>query len=291
VNFVRKAGWRLICLILAALVAVCYSPRNFLSAEMTQEQKSSYSVAVLLSLVIGFLFKRLRWFHHIDTWIHEFGHATMVTIFGGQPKYIKLNQDSSGVTSFRQTKFSPFRDVVISAAGPLASVFALYVSSMLVMRGLVLVELQTFAFVVLLVLISTVRSAFGWVVGILIWASMAVSVGLGLSAVLGLHFGAAPEVYVGAVLGLGAGVAIRASFSRLRFAGPNSDEGKISYHVHLPVSLVVWVLAAMNLFVVWSALSLVDLANWHGIGVLGSLDIQREIQQLIAWVHSIKITQ
>jgi hypothetical protein len=225
----------------AAILAL--SPTSFLSFPSSDQNQVAMAWTVFIGVVIGFLFRKLRWFHHIDTWIHEFGHAAMVSAFGGLPKYIKLNQDSSGVTSFRHSKVTPFRDIIISAAGPLASVMALYIGAVLASRGLATPMMQVIAFVVLLVLISTVRSAFGWMVGILIWITMGVAVGLGNYLLLGFHYGPAPEVYLGGVLGLSSGVALRASFSRIRFHSVDGDEGKIAYHLRLPEVIVDWALA------------------------------------------------
>jgi ABC-type Mn2+/Zn2+ transport system permease subunit len=98
-DFVRKVSWRLITLILAGAAILALSPASFLNFDISEQSQTALAWAVFIGVLIGFLFRKLRWFHHIDTWIHEFGHAAMVSAFGGLPKYIKLNQDSSGVTT------------------------------------------------------------------------------------------------------------------------------------------------------------------------------------------------
>jgi hypothetical protein len=288
-DFVRKVSWRLITLILAGAAILALSPASFLSFASSEESQTALAWAVFIGVVIGFLFRKLRWFHHIDTWIHEFGHAAMVSAFGGLPKYIKLNQDSSGVTSFRHSKITPFRDIIISAAGPLASVMALHIGAVLASRGLAVPMLQVVAFVVLLVLISTVRSSFGWMVGILIWITMGVAVGLGGYLLLGLNFPPAPEVYLGAVLGLSSGVALRASFSRIRFHSIHGDEGKIAYHLRLPEVIVDWALALFNLAVVWLILDFLNIVPKINDFVNSTPEIRQKLDELLVWFQQIPI--
>ena len=288
-DFVRKVSWRLVTLILAGAAILALSPSAFLSLQSPELNQTALAWTVLIGVVIGFLFRKLRWFHHIDTWIHEFGHAAMVSAFGGQPKYIKLNQDSSGVTSFRHSKITPFRDIIISAAGPLASVMALYIGAILASRGLTVFMLQVVAFIVLLVLISTVRSTFGWMVGILIWLSMGVAVGLGGYLMFGFHYGPAPEVYMGGVLGLSSGVALRASFSRIRFHSIDGDEGKIAYHLRLPEVLVDWALAIFNLLVVWLILDYLNVVPKINDFVNSTPELKQKLDELIVWVQAMPI--
>jgi hypothetical protein len=213
----------------------------------------------------------------------------MVSAFGGLPKYIKLNQDSSGVTSFRHSKITPFRDIIISAAGPLASVMSLYIGAVLASRGLTLFMLQVVALIVLLVLISTVRSAFGWMVGILIWITMALAVGLSGYLLLGFNYGPAPEVYLGAVLGLSSGVALRASFSRIRFHSADGDEGKIAHHLRLPEVLVDWALAIFNLIVVWLILDFLNVVPKINDFVNSTPELKQKLDELIVWFQAIPI--
>ena len=288
-DFVRKVSWRLITLALVGAAILAISPPSFLSLPSPEQNQIALAWAVLIGVVIGFLFRKLRWFHHIDTWIHEFGHAAMVSAFGGLPKYIKLNQDSSGVTSFRHSKITPFRDIIISAAGPLASVMSLYIGAVLSSRGLTLFMLQVVALIVLLVLISTVRSAFGWMVGILIWITMALAVGLSGYLLLGFNYGPAPEVYLGAVLGLSSGVALRASFSRIRFHSADGDEGKIAHHLRLPEVLVDWALAIFNLVVVWLILDFLNVVPKINNFVNSTPELKSKLDELIVWFQAIPI--
>jgi hypothetical protein len=288
-DFIRKLSWRLITLILLSAAILALSPPTFLSFKSSEESQVALAWTIFIGLIIGFLFRKLRWFHHIDTWIHEFGHAAMVSAFGGQPKYIKLNQDSSGVTSFRHSKITPFRDIIISAAGPLASVIALYICTVLSARGLATPMMQVIAFVVLLVLISTVRSSFGWMVGILIWITMGVAVGLGSYLLLGFHYGPAPEVYLGGVLGLSSGVALRASFSRIRFHSADGDEGKIAHHLRLPEVLVDWALAFFNTIVVWLILDFLSIVPKINDFVNSTPEIKQKLDELVVWFQAIPI--
>jgi hypothetical protein len=104
-----------------------------------------------------------------------------------------------------------------------------------------------------------------------------------------LNFPPAPEVYLGAVLGLSSGVALRASFSRIRFHSIHGDEGKIAYHLRLPEVIVDWALALFNLAVVWLILDFLNIVPKINDFVNSTPEIRQKLDELLVWFQQIPI--
>lgn len=288
-EFVRKFSWRFIALLLLGLVTLAFIPQTVLANQSDSIAIEQYSIALAGCLFIGFFFKRLKWIQHIDTWLHEFGHAATVAMFGGLPKSIKLNQNSSGVTNFAHSRLTPFRDLIISAAGPLASLFTLLIGSMLVVKGQEVLLIGVVGFITFLVLISTVRTPFGWMVGILIWLSMAFTYAIKEGLIATIHFDYALDIYLGGFLGLATGVAVRAALQRIRFHSAHGDEGKIAQHLHLPEVIVDWVLVILNASVLIGVWQYLDVGQAISSLVDSSPDVQAKLAQLFSWFKEIPI--
>jgi hypothetical protein len=288
-EFVRKFSWRFTALLVLGLAALAFIPQTVVSSSTDSVAVRQYSLALLIGLFIGFFFKRLKWIQHIDTWLHEFGHAATVAMFGGLPKSIKLNQNSSGITNFSHSRLTPFRDIIISAAGPLASVFTLLVGSMLVAKSQEAILMGVVGFIIFLVLVSTVRSPFGWMVGILIWGSIAFTFAAKQGFIPTMHFAYALDIYLGSFLGLASGVALRAALQRIRFHSVHGDEGKIAQHLHLPEVIVDWSLILLNVAVLIGVLQFIN--TGQTISDLGESypDLKHKLDELIQWFKSIPI--
>jgi len=288
-DFVRKVSWRLIALLMLAISVLAFTPRSIISFPTSAESLKQYSLSLASCLFIGFFFRRLTWIRHIDTWLHEFGHATVVVLFGGMPKSIRLNQDSSGVTNFSYSKITPFRDIVISAAGPMASVFTLLLGSMLVVKGLEVVLLAVVGLFIFLLLVSTVRTPFGWVVGILIWASIAFTYSVKLGLIPTLIFPNALDIYLGCFLGLASGVSLRSTFQRIRFHSVHGDEGKIALRLHVPEVVVDWLLVILNAAVVFGVVLYLNVGATVSVVALSYPELQQKLDELIQWFKTIPI--
>jgi hypothetical protein len=288
-EFVRKFSWRFIALLLLGLVTLAFIPQTVLANQSDSIAIEQYSIALASCLFIGFFFKRLKWIQHIDTWLHEFGHAATVAMFGGLPKSIKLNQNSSGVTNFAHSRLTPFRDLIISAAGPLASLFTLLIGSMLVVKSQEVLLIGVVGFITFLVLISTVRTPFGWMVGILIWLSMAFTYAIKEGLIATIHFDYALDIYLGGFLGLATGVALRAALQRIRFHSSHGDEGKIAQHLHLPEVIVDWTLVILNAAVLFGVWQYLDVGQAIARLVDGSPELQAKLAQLFSWFKEIPI--
>jgi hypothetical protein len=288
-EFVRKFSWRFIAVLLLGLVTLAFIPQTVLANQSDSIAIEQYSIALASCLFIGFFFKRLKWIQHIDTWLHEFGHAATVAMFGGLPKSIKLNQNSSGVTNFAHSRLTPFRDLIISAAGPLASLFTLLIGSMFVVKGQEILLIGVVGFITFLVLISTVRTPFGWMVGILIWLSMAFTYAIKEGLIATIHFDYALDIYLGGFLGLATGVALRAALQRIRFHSAHGDEGKIAQHLHLPEVIVDWALVILNAAVLFGVWQYLDVGQAIARLVDGSPELQAKLAQLFSWFKEIPI--
>ena len=282
-DFIRKLGWRLVVLILLSGWVV-----NFTStSNISESTQTSLAVSVVAGFGFGFLFRRLRWIQHIDTWIHEFGHAAAATLFGAVPQSIRLNQDSSGVTNYKFKKMTGFREIVISAAGPMATVTALYLCVSMANKGLAFYMLPVIGFVVLVVLVSTVRSGFGWLVGILIWVTIGLAFVVSELPIIGYYNAAAKEIYLGALLGIGSGVALRASFTRLRMHGGDGDEGKIAARLHVPEGLVDFSIFLLHIAVIWLAMSQLSVSTRLPDYVAQTPELQTKVQEVIDWIRTL----
>jgi len=288
-NFVRKMGWRLIVAILLTGWATLFLPVNLSLWTFSNIAETSLVSSLVFGLIVGFLLKRFRWIEHIDTWIHEFGHAAVGTFFGGVPESIKLNRDTSGVTSSRFRKLTRFKSIFISAAGPLATVVSLYLCIRLAAKGLSFVILPILAVIVLIVLISTVRSAWGWLVGILVWAGITFSFAASQFPVFGFFNSSAKEIFLGAILGAASGVALRASISRLRMHGGDGDEGNIAHHLRVPEILVDLTILVMHVAIIWSTLSFLNVVPRVSELVSSSPEFQIKFQEITTWIQSLPI--
>jgi len=290
-DYIRAFSWRLIVVSLASVLAIGFARQTESQAvgDSFGSKFFIFNVTLSATFLIGFFSSKLRWIQHLDTWLHEFGHATTVTMFGGVPKSIKLNQDSSGVTSFRHGKLTPFRDILISAAGPTASSFALLFGVFLVKSGSSFWLLSIVCLITFLILVSTVRTSFGWMVGILVWLSLAVTYSISKGWLVNLYYPNAMDLYFGAFLGLATGVAIRASLRRIRVHGVHGDEGKIAAHLHLPEVLVDWGLVIVNIGIAIGVFQYLDVKGSAQQVITNYPEIQAKLAELVAWFGEIPL--
>ena len=270
------AGWVLV-----------FAPVDFSNLGFSKTAETNLAWSLIIGFAFGFLLKRLRWIEHIDTWIHEFGHAAAGTFFGHAPEFIKLNQDTSGVTQFRYQKMGRIPSVILSAAGPLGTVVSMYLCISLAGKGFTFLILPLLAFIVILVLLSSVRSGWGWFVGILVLASIVFTFMISQVPVLGLFNASAKEIYLGAFLGIASGVAIRASFARLRMHGPHGDEGHIAAELHVPEILVDVVILILHVGVIWLTFSHLDAVPKISDYVSNTPEIQSKFQEVVNWFQTL----
>lgn len=290
-DYIRTISWRLIAAVLVVLfvAAALGLQLPWLGSSVNSPISMEVNLCLVLTALIGFLFRSIRWIQHIDTWLHEFGHAAAVTFFGGVPKSIKLNQDSSGATNFRHNKLTPFREILISAAGPLASVFALFLVALVLKNDIQLTFLSAIGLIVFLVLVSTIRSSFGVMVGILLLISLAFTYGLSSGVFPALDYPLALDIYLSGFIGLATGVAVRSSLSRIRVHGPHGDEGKIAKQLKLPEVLVDWGLVIVNLAMVIGVFQYLEVPMSIDEAFVRYPEAQQKLSELMAWFGQIPL--
>lgn len=247
--FIRRITWLFIAVLtIFFFIQAVFPPFGSVLTNLSESTRRTIGLTAAIAFGVGFLLRRIKWVQHIDTWIHEFGHAVTATFFGGVPKSIKLNSDSSGVTHFKPGKrIGPFRAVLISAAGPMASSITFFVAMVFAERGQASNVMLVSSFIVLLVLLTTMRSMFGWLVGLLVLIGLVLITSTASGWLAGPSYQVIQGAFLAAFTGVGSGVALRYSLKAVRTKNPYSDEQRVASVIRLPKSLVAIGLVAANL--------------------------------------------
>lgn len=262
----RRLLWIVIVFVLLGLVAGAIWPEQVLRASGAPGKTSTDNTGLILAIALafGFVFLRFKWAHHLDTLIHEFGHALVAALLGGEPKAIRLNTDTSGVTHFAMRKPGRLKALLTSAAGPLASAVTLVVGASYIQAGRASIFLLAAVVVLALVLISTMRNVWGWVVGMATSAALVASVFISTGFWPGLYLPGADGYVVAGITGVAAGIAFRQTVRRRKFASNASDEGHIARATRLPLRFVHFLLAITNFALIIGSLhiiAVIDLAR------------------------------
>lgn len=262
----RRLLWIIIDVAVALLIAGAIWPAQVLGARSfpTSAPLDISGFVLAGAIVFGFVFLRFKWAHHLDTLIHEFGHAAVAALLGGTPKAIKLNTDTSGVTHFAMRKPGRLKSLLTSAAGPLASAVCVAIGASYLQAGRASIFLLFAVLIVGLVLLSTMRNLWGWVVGLAISAVLVASVFASTGFVPGLSIPGADGIVVAVITGVAAGIALRQSVRRRKYASNASDEAHVSRASGMPLPFVHFLLAATNFALIVLALN-----------VTGTIDIDR----------------
>ena len=248
-RLVRRIAWLVVSLaVIFFFVQAVVPPAGAILRPLDKDVLDSVLLVATVAFLFGFLFRRVRWIQHIDTWIHEFGHAVTASLLGGVPTKIQLNKDSSGATHFSPTQRpSKFKFFFVCAAGPLASTITFFIAMIFTSRGQAANVMLVSSAIVLLVLVTTVRSVWGWFVGLLVWGTMVFVTSLANDWFLGPSHFLIQGSFLAAMTGIAAGVATRASIRMMRVNGPYGDEGKIAAILRLPEGLVDFMIVVINI--------------------------------------------
>lgn len=248
-DFLRRQVWRLNVLVIAALAGLASTPKLIerTAINLHPADKNLFVVAAISGLAAGFLFSGSKWLASLDTWLHEYGHAVVAAGMGGKPSKIKLAKDMSGLTNFTFRSNWKFRSVLVSAAGPMASMFAFVIATKLALAGTSRFFLLVVFGIILSVLFTTVRSGFGWFVGLLASAITGVSVALDGGHVPGFQTTNASLIVLAISVSSAAGVGLRESMRRFRWDSADGDEGKIAAALHVPEKLVDFLFVCIQL--------------------------------------------
>lgn len=261
--FVRRITWVFIALLTVFFfVQSVFPPFESVLTKLPDNSQRTIGLTAVIAFAIGFLFRRIKWIQHIDTWIHEFGHAVTATFFGGVPKSIKLNSDSSGVTHFKPGKrLGPFRAVLIAAAGPMASSITFFVAMVFTERGQAANVMLVSSFIVLLVLLTTMRNFFGWLVGMVVLAALVFITSTATGWLVGPSHLVIQGSFLAAFTGVGSGVALRYSLKSIKTRNPYSDEQRIASVIRFPKFLIDLGLVAANVAFVAAAFQLFEVPS------------------------------
>lgn len=288
-RFTRKIVWFLVVLLVVGLMVQAALPRfDFMAHPLEQGQLKTVAMASGLSVAFGFIFRGIRWIQHIDTWLHEFGHAVTAAALGAAPSKIRLNSDSSGVTHFSAgARINRLKLVLLSAAGPTASTITFLVAVIFTTRGQAVEILLISSLIVLKVMFSTVRSVFGWLVGLLVWGSMVLVTSLTSGWFIGDNRYMIQGLFLTVLTGIAAGVALRASFSMLRVNGPSLDEGSIAANMRVPETLVDLFMIFFNAGVICYAFVRFEILNQEFLTVFAPQLLNSWSQTASKWIGQI----
>lgn len=242
-----------------------------------------FVIATITGLLLGFVFATSKFFASLDTWLHEYGHAVAAAALGGQPSKIRIDNDMSGVTHFWFRRNIKTRNLVVAAAGPIASVFTLIVATRMALAGTSRTFLVLVSFLVASILVTTVRSVFGWLVGLTAIALATLAVTLDGGLILGVDTSNSSLILLTLCVSGSAGVAFRESIRRIRWDSADGDEGKIATILGLPEKLIDLLMIAIHI----ACLALVYLGI-QGLGIdwpslAESLDLGSIWQTLVTW--------
>ena len=285
----RRFVWFIVVvLVIALIVQAALPPFDFMSHPLELEQLKTVAIAAGFSVAFGFLFRRVRWIQHIDTWLHEFGHAVTAAALGAAPSKIRLNSDSSGVTHFTPgARINKLKLVLLSAAGPTASTITFLVAVIFTVRGQAAEILLVSSLIVIKVLLSTVRSLFGWLVGLLVWGSMVLVTSLTSGWFLGDNRYMIQGLFLTVLTGVAAGVALRASVSMLRVNGPSLDEGSIAANMRVPETLVDLFMITFNAGIIAYAFFRFEIIDQDFLTVYAPQLINAWIETASSWISQI----
>jgi hypothetical protein len=291
-DFSRRLVWRLNVLVIVSLIGLASSPKliSYTAINLHPADKNLFVIVAASGFAAGFVFPRIKWLASLDTWLHEYAHAVTAASLGGRPSKIRLAKDMSGLTNFTFRSNWRFRAVLVSAAGPLASIVTLVVATRMALAGTSRFFLLMVFAIILSVLITTVRSGFGWFVGIL----AALATGLCVAADGGhiplLHTSNASLILLAVSVSSAAGVGMREAIRRFRWDSADGDEGKIAAAMHVPEKLVDFLITCIHLVGLWLVyLAVNDLAiDW--VQLANSLDLQTIWKSVTGWLHQVAPT-
>ena len=285
-DFLRRQVWRLNVVVIAALAGLASSPKLIerTAINLHPADKDLFVIAAMSGLAAGFFFSSSKLLASLDTWLHEYGHAVVAAGLGGKPTKIKLAKDMSGLTNFNFRSNWKFRSVIVSAAGPLASIFAFVIATRMALAGTSRFFLLVVFGVILAVLFTTVRSGFGWFVGLLAAAITGLSVALDGGHVPGFQTTNASLLVLAISVSTAAGVGFRESMRRFRWTSADGDEGKIAAALRVPEKLVDVLFVAAHLAglaLVFVSVSELDI-DWSNFG--SELDVVGLWEAVSQWV-------
>lgn len=235
----RNIAWWFIGLTTFVTFGLVVLLSNVLGNQFEQIPQSGI-ITVYVALAIGFL-NTSRLLQLGDTLIHEIGHAQFAALTFGSVKFIRVERDASGVTYFNPPfLFRRLFSAIVSLFGPIASLVVFVITARLIASELSAYWVIGAALFIVLILITTVRNLWGWIVGLFILFILYVlleAIGYLDPQLLNVSQQDIVKTYlINIILGitaLNAGVAIRYSFIVRNRVNPRSDEFKFGTSIFL----------------------------------------------------------
>ena len=226
----RNLVWRIIGVVTVLVFGLVLILSKIFAGEFSRVPTSAI-LAVYGALLLGIL-NRIRFLRLGETLVHEVGHAQMAALTFGNVSYIRLERDTSGVTYHSQARFFPrITTALVSLFGPISSAVVFSITARLVASELAGYWALGMGIFIVLILITTVRNLWGWIVGIVLLGILYLE--LEASGYINPHFlslgnlNKSNSVFVVSILVVAAfnlGSALQYSFKVRSGRNPNSDE-------------------------------------------------------------------
>ena len=271
----RNITWWLIGLITLGTFTLVVALSNLLTGQFWEVPQSAI-IASYIGLAFGLL-NPIKFFVLGDTLIHEVGHAQMAALTFGRVSFIRIERDTSGVTYFSGARF--FRrisEALVSLSGPISSSVVFVITARFISSELTSYWAIASAVFILLILVTTVRNFWGWVIGLVLLGVLYLVLeasGYINPAVLGTeNLSRSSSLLTNTILAVTAlnlGSAIRYSF-RFRFPrNPGSDEFRFSQALFLPKAVGGHLILLIQLALAWLGMSY--LLGWPSMFEIGRL--------------------
>lgn len=149
------------------ITATIFDPLKLLGSSMERVSlafNSNIAIGLVVAFFLGIITKS-KILKGSSTLIHEFGHAIAIGLTGGSVHSLRMEVDTSGSTSWSGNP-SRFTVALVSIAGPLANAFVLMAVMSALQKGFVVEALFGISAVLVLVLFTSVRNLWGWMISI-----------------------------------------------------------------------------------------------------------------------------
>lgn len=260
-QLLRNISWWLIgnFLLISFVLVIVLS--DLLAGQFSQ-LPNSLMVTTIVFFALG-LFTQNSLFALGETLIHEIGHAQMAALTLGKVRFIRVERDASGVTVHQHSRiFNRFASILVSLAGPLASPVLLLLSARFISSELVRYWALALVVIISLILITTVRSFWGWATGLILLGVLYLfleAVGFIDLLILTPQNGAIFKTYfehiVLGYMAFNSGIALRYSWGNRKSVNPNSDEFKFAQAAFLPPRLGGYLILLLHFPLIWLASS------------------------------------
>jgi hypothetical protein len=260
-QILRNIAWWLIGFSVSATFVLVV-----LLGEVLQGQFSRLSQSVLITVYVAILLGFINNKSILrlgETLMHEIGHAQIAALTFSQVLFIRVERDSSGVTWRKPNRlFGRITSAAVSLAGPLATTSIFLITARFISAELTQYWVIGLAAIILLILVTTVRSIWGWITGGFILSILYLlleSIGFIDPFILNEDYQEIVKDYlIHIILGFLAfntGSALRYSWYWRKGQNPSSDEYKFSKALFLPTGVGGRLIFLFHLPLIWLALS------------------------------------